>query len=82
MPDRVAKPNFMLECVRGALSAIKSQRGTILISTVAMVALSMPPATREVYRILAEDHRSQWQQIALGYATFGNGRRRRVDDGP
>jgi hypothetical protein len=57
-----------LSCVRDILGALRVQRSTILISLFAFAALSVPAATREVYRVLAED--MNFSQTALGVVTL------------
>jgi hypothetical protein len=42
-------------------------RAPLIVSLFAFVVLSVPPQTREVYRVLADDFPNQHWQVALGY---------------
>ena len=58
--------SFILEVRRASYT----QRSTVLIAAFAAAALALPPATREVYRILADDAHRLWPQIGFAFATL------------
>ncbi len=50
--------------------ACRVLRAPLLVSLFAFVALSLPPQTREVYRVLADDFPNQHWQVALGFVAL------------
>jgi predicted acylesterase/phospholipase RssA len=47
--------------------ACRVVRASLMVSVFAFVVLSLPPQTREVYRVLADDFPNQHWQVALGF---------------
>ncbi|HEY7669724.1 MAG TPA: hypothetical protein VH852_03715 [Hyphomicrobium sp.] len=51
-------------------AACRVVRAQFVVSVFAFIALSLPPQTREVYRVLADDFPNQQWQIALGFLSL------------
>lgn len=54
-------------CLAQVFDACWVMRAQLLVSVFAFFALSLPPQTREVYRVLADDFPNQHWQIAFGF---------------
>jgi len=50
--------------------ACRVLRAQLLVSVFAFIALGLPPQTREVYRVLADDFPHQHWQVALGFVAL------------
>ena len=82
MPVKSAEQSKTLWCIKEVRTAIFVQRSTILISLFAAGVLAFPAATREIYRILANDvhrlaneaqsvpHGTSWVQIVCAFVSL------------
>ncbi|MET0191850.1 MAG: patatin-like phospholipase family protein [Hyphomicrobiaceae bacterium] len=70
MADETQGQSRLLDFILEIRRASYTQRSTILIAAFAAAALALPPATREAYRILADDAHRLWPQIGFAFATL------------
>lgn len=60
----------LLHVPRQFFSALNVVRVPLAVAVLAVLALSVPPQTREIYRVLAQDLPTDWPQILASYVSL------------